>query len=152
MLTIIICAPCSGWAGANSNNPYCEHDPACWVPNDDASIGECCRPKYSSDCKTESIKAGKALKQSWNRLQSWGRASGAAEAMQMECDFGWDPRYVGPPSNRDWMRDPGGGDPCKAAEIWRNREIEREREYNEAVAEAKKTEIEYNNCKKCQGK
>ena len=41
-------APMTGWAGANPNAPYCEHDPACWEPNDDPSTwygSDCCRPK-----------------------------------------------------------------------------------------------------------
>jgi hypothetical protein len=42
----------TGWAGANPNNPYCEHDPACWIPIDDATFGaECCRPVSEEDCK-----------------------------------------------------------------------------------------------------
>jgi hypothetical protein len=45
-LAFMICIPWTGWAGANTNNPYCEHDPACWEPIDDGSFGgECCRPK-----------------------------------------------------------------------------------------------------------
>ncbi|MDY0126313.1 MAG: hypothetical protein RBS09_09000 [Anaerolineaceae bacterium] len=152
----MIWAPVTGWAGANTNNPYCEHDPLCYVAIDDVTFfgpgASCCQPKYSSDCKIESITAGTAVRYAWNRFQSWGRAAGAVDAMQMECDLGWDPRYVGPPSNRDWMRDPGGGDPCKAAEVWKEREKERKREYDEAVVEAKRTEQEYNNCVYCKGK
>ena len=46
-LTLIVCTPESGWAGANTNAPYCEHDPDCWEPIEDPSMirsGVCCRP------------------------------------------------------------------------------------------------------------
>jgi hypothetical protein len=44
-LAFMICIPWTGWAGANTNNPYCEHDPDCWTPVDDPSMGSnCCIP------------------------------------------------------------------------------------------------------------
>ena len=48
IITFVMCAPMTGWAGANPNAPYCEHDPACWEPNDDPSTwygADCCRRK-----------------------------------------------------------------------------------------------------------
>ena len=48
IITFVMYAPMTGWAGANPNAPYCEHDPACWEPNDDPSTwygADCCRPK-----------------------------------------------------------------------------------------------------------
>lgn len=48
IITFVMYAPMTGWAGANPNAPYCEHDPACWEPNDDPSTWygtDCCRPK-----------------------------------------------------------------------------------------------------------
>ncbi|MGD9782809.1 MAG: hypothetical protein AB7V14_11785 [Kiritimatiellia bacterium] len=53
ILAFMISAPWTGWAGANPNAPYCEHDPACWVPNDDPSTwygADCCRPVPDESC------------------------------------------------------------------------------------------------------
>ena len=155
ILAVMMCGSMAAWAGANANAPYCEHDPDCWVPNDDPSSwygSDCCRRKYTLDCKAESIKAGTAWKKYYSSMQRLARATGAADSMQTECELGWDPQYGGPPGNRDWMREPGGGDPCKAAEVWRERVKEREREYKEAEEEYKAAEKEYNMCLSCQNK
>ena len=61
ILTLMICAPKSGWAGANPNAPYCEHDPACWIPNDDPSTwygADCCRPVENEPCVVPGLPAG----------------------------------------------------------------------------------------------
>lgn len=48
ILAFMMCGLTAAWAGANTNAPYCEHDPYCWVPNDDPSMwygSDCCRHK-----------------------------------------------------------------------------------------------------------
>ena len=48
IMAFMMCDQLAAWAGANANAPYCEHDPACWEPNDDPSTWygtDCCRHK-----------------------------------------------------------------------------------------------------------
>lgn len=51
ILLLVMCMPHSARAQANTNNPYCTHDPACWIPVDDATFGaECCVPVPNETC------------------------------------------------------------------------------------------------------
>ena len=150
ILALMICMPWTGWAGANPNNPYCEHDPACWVPIDDGSFGmECCRAKYTSDCKKENNEAGDAFRYRNVVFQSWGRAAGAEKAMQAECKYGFDPAYIGPPQLRDWMRAPGDGDPCRAADAWKQKTMEREKDLQNADKRYQQAVQRLEACEKC---
>ncbi len=51
---MICCVTSQAYAQANTNCPYCNHDPACWEPNDDPSLwwsGQCCRPVSEENCE-----------------------------------------------------------------------------------------------------
>ena len=69
--------------------------------------------------------------------------------MERACDVGWDPEYLGPPDSRDWMLDPGNGDPCAAADWWREEEARRERIYEDLKKEYDKAVKELEDCKNC---
>lgn len=48
LILMICCVTSQAYAQANTNCPYCNHDPACWEPNDDPSLwwsGQCCHRK-----------------------------------------------------------------------------------------------------------
>lgn len=73
IITFVMCAPMTGWAQSNPNNPYCPHPPPCWEPNDDPSTwygNNCCIPydHVLSPCmylRQEVYQAGRICYSQW---------------------------------------------------------------------------------------
>jgi len=112
-------------------------------------VVDCEWRQYTPDCSDEDANAYNLFQQHWSALQHAARAMAAAEAMQLECDLGTDPRYIGPPQNRDWMRESGQGDPCAAADWWREEEARRDERCEDLRIQLEEAETQLDDCNNC---